>query len=531
MPQRIGPKDLDVSIRFGGGLHTRASEDEIDPREAAGGKNFLLDLENRELRCRPPFDLVGVVPNAAEIRGGGSLLTSGGIIKTFFQAGDTVYEWDGATTFTSIGSVNATARLRGHWRSHNWQLDDVLLVTDMELTETVKQWDGATWADVAFTNEAAAAFGAFYAKYLSISHERAVFANTRDAGGFFPQMMVGAERSNYQVITVNQRPGGDPEDPFFLVTPDIKPINGLVEAFGSTIISTEKGQLFNLTGFDASDFSFTDFYAGSSASGAESMAYVGNDIFYGRAGRIESVRDTDRFGDSEADDLTSGIADQVADYTGWRIVYNSRLNRAYLFPSGISECWVYNIAMRGGKLSPWMRWRTDHSLAFLPTFVMAMLDPADGLEYVFMGDSSGHIYRLEGRGAGDGGATAIATEWLTRLFVAPLDAEFYRIEGYVKYRKNVAFNIDMTFEYAGYELSTQGVSMTVPTTGITAWYFGGNYYWGGNIYWGASAINRLLRQRFQAAGQASDFQVRINVNSPNAFALNEIGLRFIASSQ
>jgi hypothetical protein len=53
----------DVKIKFGGGLHTSASADEIDQREAADGQNFLLDLDNRELRNRPPFDLIGTVPN------------------------------------------------------------------------------------------------------------------------------------------------------------------------------------------------------------------------------------------------------------------------------------------------------------------------------------------------------------------------------------------------------------------------------------------------------------------------------------
>ena len=76
MVAKIKPTEESLTIKFGGGLHTRASEDEIDPREAADGANFLLDLENRELRNRPPFDLIGQVPNAGEIRGGGSLLKS-----------------------------------------------------------------------------------------------------------------------------------------------------------------------------------------------------------------------------------------------------------------------------------------------------------------------------------------------------------------------------------------------------------------------------------------------------------------------
>lgn len=311
--------------------------------------------------------------------------------------------------------------------------------------------------------------------------------------------------------------------------------------------------MFVLSGFDATDFGFTSFYAGSQASGDEALANVGNDIFYGRQGRIESVRDTNRFGDSEADDLTAGISDAVANYTGWRIVYNGRLNRAYMFPAGISECWVYNIAMRpqanvlasltgsqdpstSKHLSPWMRWTTQHALAFQPTFVMEMLDPADGLEYIFMGDGAGNIYRMEGVGSGDGGTTKVKTEWLSRLYTAPLDTELFHIEGYVKYRKNQAFNLDMSFEYGGFELSTQGVSMTVPTTGIDAWYWGGAFgdpdtpYWSADIYWGASALNRLMRQRFDAAGQASDFQLRLIVDSSNNWAVNEIGMRFTVAS-
>ena len=88
MVSKVGPGEFDVSIKFGGGLHTRASEDEIDGREAADGRNFQLDAQNRELRNRKPFDLIGTVPNAAEIRGGGSLLKSDGTVSTLFPSHD-----------------------------------------------------------------------------------------------------------------------------------------------------------------------------------------------------------------------------------------------------------------------------------------------------------------------------------------------------------------------------------------------------------------------------------------------------------
>lgn len=178
MVVKIGPDENNLVISFGGGLHTRASTDDIDPREAADGSNFLLDLQNRDLRPRPPFDLIGTVPNGLEVRGGGSLLKSDGTISTLFQAAGAVYEWDGITTFTSVGSVNSTSKLRGHWRKHNWQLDDELLLTDLNLADTVKKWDGTTFASVTFTNEAYRALDLIpcgsprHPNYVANNHER-----------------------------------------------------------------------------------------------------------------------------------------------------------------------------------------------------------------------------------------------------------------------------------------------------------------------------------------------------------------------
>ena len=534
MVSKVGPKDLDLVLKFGGGLHTRASEDEIDAREAADGQNFLLDLENRELRNRKPFDLIGTVPNAAEIRGGASFLKADGTVSFLIQAGTKVYEWDGVTTFTERATVNASAQLRGHHRSHAWSLDDKVLITDLALLETVKEWNGTTWASSVFVNGSAsgAAFGTFYAKYLNVSNERAMFSNVKDAGGASPHLLVGSKRSDYLTISVADRPASSlsEEDPFFLLSPDLRPINGHVEAFGSTILSTERGQMFHLTGNSAKDFAISDFYPGSAASGEEPLAYIGNDIIYGRQGRIESLKDTDRFGDSEADDITAAVANSTEDYGGWRIVYNARLNRAYAFPDGGSEVWVLNTVMRGGQVSPWMRWKTNHALAFMPSFVMSMLDPLDGLEYVFMGDTGGKLYRLEGSGTGgDGGTTNVSVEWLSKLFAAPLDSQIHQFEGYVKYRKNVAFQILLTFEFAGEASFSEQIAIDVPAV-TGGGYFGGGYYFGGDVYFGA-LLNRLIRQRFDAAGQASDFQVRIAVTGTDDFAINEIGLRGTAASQ
>ena len=59
----------EIIIPFGGGVHSRASEADINDQECSQGVNFSLDPENREFRNRKPFDLIGTVPNGAEIRG------------------------------------------------------------------------------------------------------------------------------------------------------------------------------------------------------------------------------------------------------------------------------------------------------------------------------------------------------------------------------------------------------------------------------------------------------------------------------
>jgi len=531
MVSKVGPENLSFTIKFGGGLHTRASEDEIDGREAADGQNFLLDLENRELRNRPPFDKVGTVPNGAEIRGGGSLLKSDGTVSTLVQAGGQVYDWDG-NNFASVGTVNNAAKLRGHWLSHNFTLDDKLLLTDLNLVETVKEWDGTTFQSVTFTDEDTNPFGNFFAKYLSVSNERAVFSHVRDPNVITRHMMVGSKRGDFTQITIANRPADaiSDEDPFFLLTPDLKPINGHVEAFGNTILSTERGQIFNLTGASLSDFAFQDFYPGSNASGEESLAYIGNEVIYGRQGRVESVNDTDRFGDAESDDLTRQIADAVEGFTGWRAVYNSRLNRVYLFPEGKSEVRVVQTSMLRGQISPWMKWTTAHSIAMQPSFVMAMLDPQDGLEYTFMGDASGNFYRLEGTGSsGDGGANNITTEWLTALFSAPLDAQAYRVEGYIKYRKSDAATVTITFEYAGETAFNQSITVNLPAISDRPVYSGGLHY-NDDTYYSTAFDGRLIRQPFFAPGQGNEFQVRVQVEGTTDFQINEIGLRFLAAS-
>ena len=550
MVSQVGPEDLDITLKFGGGVHSRASEDEIDPRECKEGQNFDLDAQNSEYRNRKPFDLIGTAPNGSQIHGFITLRKSDGTVTFLAQAGDTVYKWDGDATFASVGTVSASARLRGTLQAQ-WELTDKVIITDLALEDVVMDWNGTTLADITFTNELTHPFGSdFKAKYCVVDKERALYANVQSNAVNTPHLIIGAERGDYTVITVNQRPSSSLAlaDPFFLIQPDYRSINGLVEAFGIVVTSSEAGSLFNLTGEDFQTFEFNAVCPRSGASGKESVVFAGNDILYGRPGRIESVLSTQRFGDVESDDLSNDISDLFKDFKDWTLIYNSREQRIYCLPGSQNEMWVYHkpIAERNKVIeqgtdvatekalgiSPWVKWVTAHSMSMQFTAMMNMLDPSDGLEYVFAGDASGNIYRIEGSGtSGDGGSASIKTERLSSLIQMPLDSEAYGIEGYIQYRKNQAATVTLTFEYAGRNVFNESIMINIPAVEDSErTVYGGSKYYSNGEYYGTAFSGKLTRQIFKVPGMGGAFQVRATIDGTTDFQINSIMLRFSAGS-
>ena len=510
--------DNTIVLRFGGGIHSSASEDEINDREAAEGQNFILDLENRFLRNRKPFDLLGTAPNASQIRGFVNLLRSDGTTSMLVQAGNTVYSWD-STTFTSVGSVNVASRLRGRLEQ-NFQIDEKVLVTDLSLIEPVLQWDGTTLEPLP-TNLGSP----FKARYCVVDNERALFANVESNSSQTPHLLVGSKRSDASVLSVSDRPSSSRslEDPFFIPISDLRAINGLEQAFGKVVMSTQKGSIFELLGSDATDFSLVPLYPRSAASGEEALRYVGNDMVYARGGRVESLIATEKFGDVRSDDLSVPISNDIEDLDNWTITYNQRNQRIYMTPRDVPEMWVYFKDLAQSGVSPWSKWKTSHSSSFQPSAMMNLLDPADGLEYVFFGDNLGNLYRMEGIGTTDGGSAAIKTNWLSKLYSAPGDADTYDIEGWISYRKNEAATVTLKFEFAGYEVYDRSVTINIPAISNRPVFRGGLYFRDGN-YFRAAFSERLTRQPVPVDGTANSFQVR--VTSEQDIQILEIGLNF-----
>lgn len=516
---------VDIVVPFGGGVNSRAFAEDIQERECKSGQNFDLDPQNRAFKNRAPYDLVGTTPNTAEVRGFATLLKTDGSVSFLVQAGNTVYDWDGVSTFTSKGTVSATAKLRGRIE-HNWQLSDKVIITDVNLQQPVMEYDGTTLANVSFlSNPSTAWTGDFKAKYCTVVDERVIFSNIDDNSTAFPHMIVGTKRSDYTTLSVSDRPADSlaVDDPFFLLQPNLRAINGMAQAFNVVAISSAQGAIWKLTGTSSKDFAMAQLHPGSGASGDEAITFVGNDIVYGRGGRVESLINTDKFGDIDTDDLSFPIFDQIQNYTGWTIVYNSRNQRIYCFPESQSECWVFHKSMVPTGLSPWVKWVTQDSMAFQPTAVMNMYDPVDGLEYVFAGDSSGNVYRIEGSGTGDN-ASSIISKRTSKLFKVPGLQEMTNVRGYIEYIAKEAVELTVKLLYQGRTILTTEVTSDIPAP-TTPVVYGGTYYYGDGSAYGVET-GKIKRQEVSFTGGGDMLQIEVTANTTNDFEITEVGLTF-----
>lgn len=529
---RAGEPQIEaVIVRFGAGLNSRASETAIDDAECSDGQNFNLDIENDLFSRRAPFELMGTAPNAEPMNGFAKLVKQDGTISTLAQAGNTVYEWDGSS-FTSRGTINSGAKLRGY-RTQNFTLSDSVLITDLNEQQPVMTWNGTTLAEMTHNLG-----GNFFARYCAVDDERAFFTNVR-SGSSTPHLIVASERSNFNNLSVSNRPSTSlsESDPFFLLAPDLKPINGIVIAFDTVTISTKLGQLFKLVGSSSKDFAFGKLYPDSAASGDEAIVYIGNDIAYGRNGRVETVFSADSLGDVETDDLSREIAPDVEDVTDWLAAFSSRRQKLYLFDRDRSQVFVFHKAFVDERiraviqrrdpapLSPWAPWKTQHPSGFQTNVCMSLLNPLTGLEDVFFGGPGGEIFRFEGAGGQDGGTTNLTVERTSKSFQLAPGARLTGVRGFIRYRKIFATTVTLSILYGGEVLLDQAVTINLPAAENLPVYAGGLYY-NNNVYYSAPFKERFARQPFTVSGSGTEFQVKVAVTGAEDFFIEEVQIMF-----
>lgn len=516
--------DMEFTLRFGGGVNSAASEDDVSPSECTFGENFTLDYKNKNLKPRKPLEKLGAAPNNQEIRGFVNLLDSDGAATILVQAGSTVYKWSQTAGFMSVGTCNASCRLRGRLE-HYWSLDDIVIVTDLNLISPVLIWNGSALSTM--THNLA---GDFKAKYCWVDDERARFGNIVSNSIAVPHMIVTSKLSNYNNLSDSSRASSalGNDDPYYLLTPDLRPVNGLLGFYDNIIISSERGSIFKIAGTDASDTYVTKMYPRSAATGRESITYTGNDVFLGRVGRIESLISTDNYGDVAIDDVTIPIKPEIADLANWQGAYNPRTQKVYYHAVGSNHIWQYSKDLESSELSPWVKLTTQNAFGMNPTAMMTMLDPTDGLEYVYMGDSLGNLYKIEGdEGALDAGENSINVTWRSGILKTSNELIAENFSGYVSYRSGVDTQITIKFLFGGSYVSSS--EHIIPLKGTTGGiYYGGNNYFGGNAYFGVPFSGSFRREAVTPAGQSEEIQIEVSHTGSADFEINEIGLRFEA---
>jgi hypothetical protein len=513
-------------LEFGGGLNENPVP---DINEALVGYNFELQKNQSKLRPRRPFDLKGTAPNAATINGLLQLIKRDASETTLVQSGGSIYTWNGAATFTSTATVATTSMLRDAY----WSLGDYLVITDVQKATPIKKWDGTNFSTL--TTGFSAGID-LYAKYGLVHLGRVWLFNVKTTSDT-PHLMVASAFEDPTSYTTAVRASIDSfatgREAFYMLTPDLKPINGATLFHDQLIISTEGGRLFKLTGSSASNFAFSDFYAGSSSTGSESMVNIGNDVMYMRkGGNIESLVATDQFGDVSVDDLSRWIQTTVKDLTGALAVYDQTYQKVLFFVTDQVLVLFKDILLEG-RYSPWSVYRTQHDNNFNTNAARYMKKPGETGYSVYFGDSAGRIFDLNGAGTGgDGGAEDISVLRRTRLIddgvVRPWPWVHKPIEGRVDYRRvgecEITFSVDWKDEY---NEASCTVTLKGPGTGDAGSYFGSTVYFGGPVYFseGFSFAQKSSSRGFSPVGKGPGFFASVTSENKIRYEVDRITLK------
>ena len=521
-----------MRLHFNGGLN---EQQHPHLYECGEGYNFELGLKQSKLVPRKPYDLKGTATNALAINGFMQLVKRDNTETTLVQSGGVVYEWDGSSTFTSRGNVSTDSRLRDTY----WSLNDVLVITDLAKATVVKQWNGATFATMT------TGLGTdLYAKYGVVFQGRVWLANVKTSSDT-PHLMVASAFEDYDSYDTSRRGGPTTDgggtfttgqEAFYMLSPDLRPINGFLVFFNQLIISTEGGRLYKLTGTSGATYKWVDYYSGSAAIGDESMADIGNDVIYMKnGGGIDLLSTTQTSGDVAADDLSRWISDTTEDLAEAIVVYDQKTQRVLFFVSG--KILVLYKDLIGGELSPWSVYKTQESFAFATNAAKYMKRPGTQVYSVFFGDSVGRVFDLNGEGTGDAGSEDLVVVRKTRFINdgegsqegGALNLKKKVLDGLIKYRRVVdPCDVTVSFDWGDeYNESSSVITLKGAPSGSAGVYYGGSEFYNEDAYFaqGSAFADKISTQTFSPTGKGPGFFITISLETDTDFQIDSLDIK------
>jgi len=371
-----------------------------------------------------------------------------------------------------------------------------------------------------------------YAKYGVVHNNRLWLFNIKTDTDDNPHVILAsAFESATAFDTVNRSGVATGNEPFYIVTPDLKPINGVAVFNKQLIISTVDGSLHRLVGTDADDYQFVTYFGGSAAIGNESIANIGNDVvFMKRGGNIDLLSATDTSGDVRADDVSRFLPDTIADLTYANIIYDQQHQKVLFFLPSQVLVFFKDIAAQGGG-SPWGIYKTQLTASFdnLSIFnskaIHYMRRPQETTLTVYFGDNDGNIYDINGSGTGDNGEDIIIDR---RTALIESTREII-LQGYIHYRRLGEMNCSLLFDWANEYNETQA-DITLkgpPASQADPTYYGGGYYYNeaDNFYnEGFAFAEKKSRQNFSPAGRSEGFNFTFYTETTVQFQIDYVAL-------
>jgi len=370
-----------------------------------------------------------------------------------------------------------------------------------------------------------------YAKYGAVHNGRLWLFNVTTDSSDTPHLMVASAFENIENFDTAARAEDGTvtaDEAFYILTPDLKPINGVAQFNKELIVSSVDGKLFRLTGNDATNYRWVDYYSGSAAIGTETMVNFGNDVALMRSGgRIDTLRQTDASGDVTVDDISRWIPDTVKDVTDAITVYDSDYQKIYFFVQG-EVLVLYKENLYGTDSSPWGIFKTALTFNFNTSAAVRIRRPGLSTYSVYVGGATGEIYDLNGGGDGDEGTTGIQMKRRTNL-IEELKTKEGMLFGSVQYRRKGAVDLNMSCDWSEeYNVTTATINLKGrdETDDPSPPYYGADIYYNDTVYYNAGFAfdGKLTTQRFSPGGRGPSFFFEVNTDSIYNFQVDHITL-------
>lgn len=369
-----------------------------------------------------------------------------------------------------------------------------------------------------------------YAKYGVIHNGRQWFFNVITDTSDTPHLMVASAFENinsYDTAARAEDGTVTANEAFYILTPDLKPINGVAQFNKELVISTLDGKLFRLTGNDATNYRWVDYYSGSAAIGEEAMVNFGNDVALMRkGGRIDTLRQTDASGDVTVDDISRWIPTTTRGLTDALAVYDNDYQKVYFFVQS-KILVLYKEHLYGSQSSPWSIFKTDLNFQFNTSAAVRIRKPGDTAYSVYVGGTAGEIYDLNGIGDGDAGTEGVQLKRRSNL-IEDLNTKMGMLLGAVQYRRIGQVDLNMSCDWSEeYNVTTSIVKLKGRgASDLPSPYYGGSFYYGDETYYNAGFLfeGKPTTQRFSPAGRGPSFFFEINTDSIYGYQIDHITL-------